>query len=143
MIQNAASVHILCVACLEAHINMRAEATLQSKSFDEFDKLSVSGKWLFYPRLIGAGSYDPGQLPFQGLQALTVRRNALVHYKVLTSHLRYGYAVPDFVERMGMRTREIEDSLKAVSGMVASLAKMERRRRPGWITDEWWGIFEH
>jgi hypothetical protein len=122
---------------------MRAGATLQGRSFDEFDKLSVSGKWLFYPRLIGVGSYDPGQQPFQGFQVLIGRRNALVHYKVRTNRLRYGFAVPDFVEQMGLRTREMEESLKTVSSMVASLATMERRELPGWIAnDEWWDIFE-
>ena len=42
-IRSAASVHILCFACLEAHINMRAEERLQGRLFGEFDRLPTTG----------------------------------------------------------------------------------------------------
>jgi hypothetical protein len=73
---------------------------------------------------------------------LVGRRNALVHYKVRTSHARYGMVVPDFVERMGMRASELDNSLNTVRGMVTSLAKMEKRKPPPWMGNEWWGIFD-
>jgi hypothetical protein len=78
-IPNAVAIYILGVACLEAHINMLAEERLPSKSFDEFDHLSLVGKWLFYPILVSAGSFDPGAEPFQSFQQVVRRRNALIH----------------------------------------------------------------
>jgi hypothetical protein len=142
-IQCGASVHILCVASLEAHINMRAEESLPKKKFTEFDKLSTVGKWLFYPQIASVGAFDPGSEPFQGFQQLIIRRNRLVHYKTQTDYRRYGYEVPSFVDELGIRVPDLRKSLKAVAGMVAKLAKMERREVPGWISGEWWGIFEH
>ncbi len=56
--QSVAATHILCGTSLEAHINMRAGETLKGKEFAEFDKLTLSGKWLFYPTLISTGHFD-------------------------------------------------------------------------------------
>jgi hypothetical protein len=65
LVQLTAATHILCGSALEAHINMRAEEKLSTKEFNEFDKLTLAGKWLFYPTLISAGRFDPGRAPFQ------------------------------------------------------------------------------
>jgi hypothetical protein len=78
-IRSAASVHILCFACLEAHINIRAEERLQGRSFGEFDRLPTTGKWFFYPRTISVGEFEPGAEPLppipghkSGLRFITV-----------------------------------------------------------------------
>jgi hypothetical protein len=55
LIQCAAAVYVLCGACLKARINIRAESVLERKKFAEFDKLSLVGKWLFYPKLAAVG----------------------------------------------------------------------------------------
>jgi hypothetical protein len=82
LIRTVATAHMLCAASLEAHINIRAENLLGGKDYEEFDKLSIAGKWLFYPILKGVtGRFDPGAQPFQKFQILIKRRNDLVHYK--------------------------------------------------------------
>jgi hypothetical protein len=141
-IRNAASVHILCFACLEAHINMRAEKVLRGKSFGEFDRLPTTGKWLFYPKIVSVGDFQPGAEPFQGFQVLATRRNALVHYKTRVNYFRYGYEVPDFVDELGLRISGLRQSLGAVKGMVTRLAKMEKREMPSWIAGGKWDIFD-
>ena len=140
-IQNAASVHILCFACLEAHINVRAEEKLQGKAFNEFDKLTTTGKWLFFPKIVGAGEFEAGLQPFQSLQRLATRRNSLVHYKTRVDYRQYGFEVPNFVDELELRVPGLQNSLDAVKGMVVRLAEMEKRGLPGWLTNEYWDVF--
>lgn len=141
-IQNAASVHIMCSACLEAHINMRAEERLSGKLFNEFDKLSAGGKWLFYPKIVGAGSFDPGKEPFQSLQKLLSKRNVLMHYKTRINYRRYGFEVPDFVDELAIRSKDLQTSISTVTRIVTRLAKMESRKPPNWLGEYWIEVFD-
>jgi hypothetical protein len=140
--QNAAAAQILCAACLEAHINMRAEAALPTKDFDEFDKLAVTGKWLLYPKIVHVGSFDPGTEPFQSFQSLVRRRNSLVHYKARTERRKHPYEVPDFVQSLGLDGATCLSSLAIVERMVTDLAEMEHRAAPAWLAARWDGIFD-
>ena len=128
---------MFCAASLEAHINIRAEQTLTGKSWDEFDKLAIAGKWLFYPRLVSVGSFDPGQKPFQDFQTLIKRRNALMHYKVKRAKVKHGYVLPPLIDQLGLRASAAKESLDAVSAMVRKLAQMEKRKKPDWIANDW------
>jgi hypothetical protein len=75
LIRGTATVHTLCANSLEAHINIIAQKSLSGAEFYEFDKLSLHGKWLFYPFRCGQGT-SPGAFatnrrpkcarPFQG-----------------------------------------------------------------------------
>jgi hypothetical protein len=144
LIRTVATVHILCATCLEAHINIRAERTLTGKHFDEFDKLSLSGKWLFYSALIGGKCLDPGRQPFQSFQRLVKFRNALVHYRVKSGRSKTydPYDVPPFVKELGLRSEAAVDSVSIVREMVAELAKIESREVPEWIAADHGSAFD-
>jgi hypothetical protein len=142
LIRKVAATHILSAASLEAHINVRAQQVLNGKTFEEFDKLSISGKWLFYPLLVSAGRFDPGKKPFQQFQTLIKRRNALVHYRVKRAKTRHPYDMPPQVDELGLRHAASKESLMAVSAMVKSLAKMEHRDVPDWVDNDWCSAFE-
>ncbi len=58
LIRGAATVHTLCANCLEAHINIVAQERLSGAKFAEFDKLSLYGKWLFYPQIMQIGAFN-------------------------------------------------------------------------------------
>jgi len=136
LIRTVATAHMLCAASLEAHINIRAENLLKRRDFEEFDKLSIAGKWLFYPILKGvAGRFDPGAQPFQKFPILIKRRNALVHYKEKKGRVKTydPYEVPSFVQELGLRAAAADESLSTVREMITALAKMENRDVPEWI----------
>lgn len=132
LIKRVATMHMLCAASLEAHINIRAERTLSRKSWEEFDKLAVTGKWMFYPHLASIGSFDPGQRPFQDLQTLIKRRNALMHYRVKRANVSHGYVLPPLIDQLGLRASAAKESLRAVKEMVGALAAMQKDGTPEW-----------
>lgn len=81
-LQSLATVHILCTASLEAHINVRAQDLLEGRVRDAFERLSLDAKWLLLPKVLGLPGFDPGAEPFQSFDCLIRTRNKLVHYKV-------------------------------------------------------------
>jgi hypothetical protein len=127
LIREVAVIHMLCAASVEAHINIRAEEALNGKNWDEFDKLALAGKWLFYPSLVSKQSFDPGQQPFQGLQTLVKRRNALMHYKVKRAKVRHGYILPPLLDQLGLRVTHAKESIETVKKLVSKLASLEQR----------------
>lgn len=141
-IRTVATIHFLCLACLEAHINIKAERLLTGYSFDEFDKLSIAGKWLFYPKLIGTSLFDPGAEPFQSFRKLTKTRNALVHYKEKSERWK-GYEVPEFMDSLGITKRDAKRSLQTAKEMIGGLSKIEGAEPPEWVADNarWVDVF--
>jgi hypothetical protein len=137
LIRGTATVHTLCANCLEAHINITAQKSLSGAKFSEFDKLSLYGKWLFYPQITQIGSFDVGREPLQGLSQLISARNALVHFKGIRCRREFGFQVPDFVERLKLRRAAAEKSLQTVHDLVIQLAAMEKREEPEWLYDGW------
>jgi hypothetical protein len=122
LFRGTATVHALCANCLEAHINIIAQKCLSGAKFSEFDKLSLYGKWLFYPQITQIGSFDVGREPLQGLSQLMSARNALVHFKGVRCRREFGFQVPDFVERLKLRKTAAERSLQTVHDLVSQLA---------------------
>jgi len=130
-----AATHMLCAACLEAHINIRAEELLNETDFAEFDRLSVTAKWQSYPMRKGVMGFDSGRRPFQNFQRLIRRRNALMHYKDSKAKVKMNnpYNVPAFIQQLGLTTEAADESLATVRAMIAALAKMEESDVPAWI----------
>ena len=81
LLEHVGAIHILCVATLEAHINIRGEEVLSKRQWKTFERLSVDAKWLYFPPLRGVTGFDPGSEPFQGFDRLIKIRNRLAHYK--------------------------------------------------------------
>lgn len=79
-LQDLATVHILCAASAEAHINIRGKDLLEGRIWDTFERLSLDGKWLVLPRLIGLSGFMAGAEPFQSFDRLIKWRNNLVHF---------------------------------------------------------------
>jgi hypothetical protein len=121
---------------LEAHINIIAQGRLSRAKFLEFDKLSLYGKWLFYPQITRVGAFEVGREPLQGLTQLIGARNALVHFKGIKCRREFGFQVPDFVERLRLRKEAAEKSLKTTRDLVSQLAQMEKREIPEWLREE-------
>ncbi len=142
LIREVAVIHMLCAASVEAHINMRAEQALVGRKFEEFDKLAITGKWLFYPSLVSKPTFDPGQQPFQGLQTLVKRRNALMHYKVKRAKVSHGYILPPLIDQLGLRARDAKESIETVKKLVVALANFEQFEEPEWVTSRSWSALD-
>ena len=122
--QALAATHVFCAATLEAHINSQARVRLSGRAiFDEFDRLSLRGKWLMLPKLLGKEGFDPGAHPYNKFVRLTGIRTALVHVKG-NEISTWTDAGPTFPERMGLRLEEAEASIQTTERMIRSLAAM-------------------
>ncbi len=128
-----AAVHIFCAAALEAHINSRAQALLSGKLYEEFDKLSLEGKWLVLPRLAGRETFDPGSQPYQSFAKLVRFRNRLLHHKQRPEPHQIGSAAPETLLRLGLNFESGKASLDAAIRMIKRLAELLKEPHPDWV----------
>jgi hypothetical protein len=140
MLQKLATLHILCAAAAEAHINIQGQARLHGREWTAFERLSVDAKWLFLPKLLSLAGFDPGKQPFQGFSSLLHIRNRLVHFHI-HKELWRPPGVPDFLTGLGFSFEAAKQSLDAVKGMVAELAHQLHQDPPGWLTYDSQGSF--
>ena len=77
---------ILLVNSAEAYISRVATHDLKGKQQQEFDKLSIIGKFLFMLRLLKfkGGMFTPDKNPLQSFTKLVEDRNKLVHFKAIS-----------------------------------------------------------
>lgn len=141
MLQHLATVHILSAASAEAHINIRAQASLHGRDWDAFERLSIDAKWLFFPKLLGLVGFDPGVQPFQGFDSLLKIRNRLVHYRVHKEPWD-SPGVPEFLGVLGLNLELGLRSLNAVRGMIAELARQLKEDAPHWLDRPQANFFE-
>lgn len=127
-----AHVHIFCAAALEAHVNTVAERHLSRAHFEAFDKLALTGKWLFLPSVLGKQLLDPGTEPVQSVKRLSSVRNNLLHYKPVHEEWHLG-KLPQFILDLRLTMEEGKRSLDGVRTAVARLAGMVSRPEPRWL----------
>jgi len=140
LLEGVALTHILCVASLEAHINVLAKDNLSGKIFDTFDNLSVESKWLYFPLLLGVQSFNPGIQPFQDFSSLVKTRNALMHYRPKIEGFT-GEPVPKYLDELGLTINKAEISLNIVPKMILYLANLMNKPIPDWINNEPFSYF--
>lgn len=133
-LQYLALTHILCSAASEAHINQMSKETLTGKFRDQFEKVSLEGKWLFLPKMIGRYSFDQGAKPFQSFSILIKYRNELVHYKGKKETWEsFEQGPPTFLDKLGLSLPEAHRSLQTIRMMILELSKMTQREPPYWL----------
>lgn len=135
-LQAAAAVHVFCVISLEAHINKRAKELLSGSMYEQFEKTTIEGKWVFFPKLMGLPGFDAGTQPFQDFSQLVSYRNSLVHYKskrvLYESNSTTSLKV---YEKLGLSPEQAEMSLHATKEMITGLAQMLAETAPQWLED--------
>jgi hypothetical protein len=133
-LQNISITHILCATAAEAHINVIAKGRLKGKFKEIFDKISLEGKWLLLPKILGKKSFDQGSEPFQSFSKLIKYRNELIHYKGRSEEWEgFEYGEPRFLKKLGLSLTEAENSLKTVSKMIIEISKMINSDPPHWL----------
>lgn len=136
-LQNIALTHILCVTSLEAHINLIAKGHLKGKLWGNFEKISIEGKWLFLPKIIGKTTFDQGTEPFQSFGKLLKYRNELVHYKgKKESWATFEEGMPKFLDKLGLSLRKARRSIWAVREMILELSKKINEEPPYWLRED-------
>ena len=143
VIRDIALVHILNALCLEAYVNKIALNRLNPKSsFEDFDRLSLEGKWFFLPSLIkGHRTFDKGTSVFQGFKNIIKRRNNLVHFKGKNEDWR-GYLPPQFFEDLGLKIEYAQESCSTVKNMIRKLCEYCSMAIPKWLDVNFINVFE-
>jgi hypothetical protein len=132
-----AIVHLLCANCLEATINAIGKDLLNGSMFEEFDKLSLTGKWLFLPKIQELEGFDPGEEPFQSFNRMVRFRNSLTHYRP-KKESGPAFAVPTFLGSLGLTVQDAERSVKVTREMVGDIHKqLNRKMDYGWDAERW------
>lgn len=134
VLQSTATTHMFCVAALEAHINKIASSYIKAKMFDHYEKLSIEGKWLLLPQLLGKRGFEPGHQPFQDFSHLIKTRNVLVHYKGKKIPGFYADST-DLYKPLGLTVEEAHTSVEATKKMIVRLAEIMELAPPKWIQD--------
>jgi hypothetical protein len=144
VLENVAMTHLLCSAALEAHVNKRAKQKFSGRFFDDFDKLSLTGKWLFLPQILGHKTFDPGAEQFQSLERIVKWRNGLSHYKERQETWLLEKPVPGYLESLGLTIPAGEQSVKATLNLVEALAGLLKEEFDDrlWNLDGQWSYFE-
>jgi hypothetical protein len=113
---------ILLVCCIESYINVVASAAINGKKQDEFDKLSIMGKWLIIQDIIKIKrKFGLDSFPLQGISQLIADRNKLVHFKGLKTSLN-SLEIPKFIESLKLNPNECEQNIKAVQLLIKTFS---------------------
>lgn len=140
-LQNIAITHILCATAAEAHINGIAKGKLKGKFKEIFEKISLEGKWLFLPKILGKITFNQGSEPFQSFSKLIKYRNELIHYKGRSEKWEgFEYGEPKFLERLGLSLTEASNSLKTIRGMIIEISRLIENDPPHWLRNGYDGL---
>lgn len=141
-LQAATQTHVFSAAALESHINVRASEHLPHRLFEEFDRLSLEGKWLMLPRILGVEGFDPGRQPFQDMAVLVRMRNQLLHYKGREEPWSPTNPVPSYIIAMGLTLDHSRRSLGIVETMIRTLAHQLGENPPNWLATQGTDYFD-
>jgi hypothetical protein len=130
-----ATVILFTCATLEAYINNLAKEKLGKHEYDVFDKLSLEGKWLFFPKYIGAQTFNISKKPYQDFESIIAKRNKLVHYKKSKETWIPG-KVPLFLNQLGLTLDDSNNAIEMVIAMISSISNALSIDVPFWINKD-------
>jgi len=109
---------ILFVCCVETFINEVASVELNGRKLDEFDKLSILGKWLFIQDIVNFKKrITLDKNPLQDVALLISERNKLVHFKGLKKKLN-PFVIPNFLEDLNLTPSKCKKNAEAVKNLI-------------------------
>jgi hypothetical protein len=142
LIENIVVTHIMCVACLEAYINIVAKDSFGGKCLDYFERLPLEAKWLYMPSLMNKAVLDPGREPFQSFSMLIKIRDKLIHYKPTFEDYE-GKLFPGYVDELHLSVSAGELSVNLVPKLVEAICTQIGRRPPSWIGRKFYSCYYH
>lgn len=118
VIKHFSTAKILLVCCVETYINEVMSISLKGRSFDEFDKLSITGKWIFSQELLRHEKKIPlNRNPFQDFAKLIAERNKLVHFKGVSKSLKR-LEIPNYIQDLKLTPEDCLRNVKAVKDLI-------------------------
>ena len=124
---------VLLVAAAEAYINSVAVHVLVRSEFEQFDKLSPVGKWLFLPKVMKLKwqlSLDKGCL--QQFAAVVTRRNRVVHPRVI--RVKSVSEVEAFLKQFSLDPHQAQKGLTAVADLIRGISfSWKGSYGPNWL----------
>lgn len=119
-VRHFATCKILLVCCAETFINEVADVKLTGRSFSEFDKLSIVGKWVFIQDILKLKKkITLDKNPLQAFSSLVAERNKLIHFKGLKKDLNL-LEIPDFLESLKLTPQDCKTNINAVKELIRS-----------------------
>lgn len=136
VIRHFSIVKIMLTCCVESYINEVASTCLKGKKLDEFDKLSIFGKWIFIQDLLKMNKkLEIGKRPFQGLQKLITERNKITHFKGMRRSL-FGFEVPDFLNDLKLTPKDCQSNIDSVRNLIIEFNLSWRDSYgPNWLNE--------
>ncbi len=118
VVRNFSTAKILLVCCAETYINEVSATILSGKKLEEFDKLTIVGKWIFIQDLIGfKNKMTIDKNPLQGLSLLVKERNKLVHFKGLKKSIQL-LEVPNYIDDLKLIPKACLNNIKIVRDLI-------------------------
>lgn len=128
------TVKILLVCCAETFVNELAAVALKGKSLEEFDKLSITGKWIFIQLLLKIEEpLEVGKKPFQDFTELVKERNKLVHFKGSKKSIDT-FEIPTYIFDLKLTIKDCRKNLKSVKDLIREFSlKWKGAYGPDWL----------
>jgi hypothetical protein len=125
---------ILLACCAESFVNEVASVCLSGRKLNEFDKLSIIGKWLFIQDILKIDKrISPDNHMIQGFNSLIIERNKLIHFKGLNGSLGK-LEIPRFIEDLKLTPNDCELNFKAVRELISTFSRNWRGSYgPNWL----------
>jgi len=99
-------------------VNEVANSVLTGSKFDEFDKLSLSGKWIFIQDIMKLKKQMAvDKNPLQGFVQLIKERNKLVHFKGRKKELEL-LEIPNYLEDFNLTPSDCKRNLENVRELI-------------------------
>jgi hypothetical protein len=134
VVRHFSTAKILLVCCAETFVNEVAGVCMNGRKLDEFDKLSIIGKWLFIQDILKLEKkFNLDSQPMQGFGLLIKERNKLVHFKGMKESLKT-LEIPNFINDLKLTPKGCKSNFNAVRDMITTLnLKWRGSYGPGWL----------
>jgi hypothetical protein len=134
-IRDITSVHINAHAAIKAFVNWLAQSLIKGAQLDEFERVHLLGKCMFFPRLKGLKPLEAGREPLQSIKKLIQRRNVLMHYKP-TKERWSGASASRVVGKLELSRQDAEASVSSARMYIEHLCEIMDLETPLWLHHE-------
>ena len=123
VVRHFSTAKILLVCCAETFVNEVATVILKGRGKEEFDKLSIIGKWILIQDLMNLKkkmTIDAN--PLQGFAQLVSERNKLVHFKGSKKSLE-SFQIPDYLNDLSLIPKSCLVNFKSVKELIRNFSE--------------------
>jgi len=137
VVRHFSTAKILLVCCAESFVNEIANVCINGRKLEEFDRLSIFGKWLFIQDLLKIKKINkPDSNPLQGFGSLIKERNKLVHFKGMKRSLKT-FEIPNYINELKLTPKDCSVNFESVKNLIRTFSLSWRDSNgPDWLNVE-------